>query len=154
MIITVTLNTAIDKTLSVPNFRLGRRHRTVEQTTMPGGKGVNVARALLANGHDAVAVLPTGGPVGAQLMDLLAQEEVKAVGVPIAGPVRANITVAEPDGTVTKLNEPGPELSAAEIGRLLAETVRAAGDWVVGCGSRSTPPARRWPPPSTPARTC
>ena len=46
MIVTVTLNTAIDKTLSVPNFRLGRRHRTVEQTTMPGGKGVNVARVL------------------------------------------------------------------------------------------------------------
>ena len=46
MIITVTLNTAIDKTLAVPNFRLGRRHRTVEQTTMPGGKGVNVARVL------------------------------------------------------------------------------------------------------------
>ena len=45
MIITVTLNTAIDKTLAVPNFRLGRRHRTVEQTTMPGGKGVNIARA-------------------------------------------------------------------------------------------------------------
>ena len=50
MIITVTLNTAIDKTLSVPNFRLGRRHRTVEQTTMPGGKGVNVARVLKALG--------------------------------------------------------------------------------------------------------
>ena len=48
MIITVTLNTAIDKTLSVPNFRLGRRHRTVEQTTMPGGKGVNVARVARA----------------------------------------------------------------------------------------------------------
>ena len=51
MIITVTLNTAIDKTLSVPNFRLGRRHRTVEQTTMPGGKGVNVARVLKTLGH-------------------------------------------------------------------------------------------------------
>jgi 1-phosphofructokinase/tagatose 6-phosphate kinase len=46
MIITVTLNAAIDKSLSVPNFRLGRRHRTVEQTTLPGGKGVNVARTL------------------------------------------------------------------------------------------------------------
>ena len=51
MIITVTLNTAIDKTLSVPNFRLGRRHRTVEQTTMPGGKGVNVARVLKTLGR-------------------------------------------------------------------------------------------------------
>ena len=46
MIITVTLNTAIDKTLEVPNFRIGRRHRSVAQTTMPGGKGVNVARAI------------------------------------------------------------------------------------------------------------
>ena len=51
MIVTVTLNTAIDKTLSVPNFHLGRRHRTVEQTTMPGGKGVNVARVLKALGR-------------------------------------------------------------------------------------------------------
>ena len=46
MIITVTLNAAIDKSLSVPNFRLGRRHRTVEQRTMAGGKGVNIARTL------------------------------------------------------------------------------------------------------------
>lgn len=154
MIATLTPNPSLDRTVEIPELVRGAVLRATASRIDPGGKGVNVARALLANGHDAVAVLPTGGPVGAQLMDLLAQEEVKAVGVPIAGPVRANITVAEPDGTVTKLNEPGPELSAAEIGRLLAETVRAAGDWVVGCGSRSTPPARRWPPPSTPARTC
>ena len=51
MILTVTLNTAIDKTLAVPNFRLGRRHRAVEQTTMPGGKGVNVARVLKTLGR-------------------------------------------------------------------------------------------------------
>src|SRR5215468_6740458 len=59
MIVTVTLNTAIDKTLSVPNFRLGRRHRTVEQTTMPGGKGVNVARVLKTLG--APVIDPTNG---------------------------------------------------------------------------------------------
>ena len=44
MIITVTLNAAIDKSLSVPNFRMGRRHRSVGQETLAGGKGVNVAR--------------------------------------------------------------------------------------------------------------
>jgi fructose-1-phosphate kinase PfkB-like protein len=58
MILTVTLNTAIDKTLAVPNFRLGRRHRTVEQTTMPGGKGVNVARVLKALGAGGGANKP------------------------------------------------------------------------------------------------
>ena len=64
MIVTVTLNTAIDKTLSVPNFRLGRRHRTVEQTTMPGGKGVNVARVLKALGAPVIATGLAGGPTG------------------------------------------------------------------------------------------
>ena len=62
MIITVTLNAAIDKTLSVPNFRLGRRHRTVDQTTMAGGKGVNVARALKALGPAGDRDGPAGRP--------------------------------------------------------------------------------------------
>ena len=51
MIITVTLNAAIDKSLAVPNFKLGRRHRTVDQRTMAGGKGVNIARTLKALGQ-------------------------------------------------------------------------------------------------------
>src|SRR5205807_6533921 len=55
MIITVTLNAAIDRTLSVPNFRRGRRHRTVEQRTMAGGKGVNVARTLKTLGQPVIA---------------------------------------------------------------------------------------------------
>ena len=68
MIITVTLNSAIDKTLSVPNFRLGRRHRTVEQTTMPGGKGVNVARVLKALGQPVIATGLTGGATGTRIV--------------------------------------------------------------------------------------
>ena len=57
MIITVTLNAAIDKTLAVPNFRLGRRHRATEQRTVAGGKGVNVARALKTLGQPVIATL-------------------------------------------------------------------------------------------------
>ena len=64
MIVTVTLNAAIDKTLAVPNFRLGRRHRAVEQTAMAGGKGVNVARALKALGQPVIATGVAGGPTG------------------------------------------------------------------------------------------
>src|SRR3712207_9361357 len=55
MIITVTLNAAIDKTLAVPNFQIGRRHRSSEQRSMPGGKGVNVARALKTLGQPVIA---------------------------------------------------------------------------------------------------
>ena len=64
VIITVTLNAAIDKSLSVPNFRLGRRHRTVEQRTMPGGKGVNVARTLKTLGQPVIATGFAGGATG------------------------------------------------------------------------------------------
>ena len=73
MIVTVTLNTAIDKTLSVPNFRLGRRHRTVEQTTMPGGKGVNVARVLKTLGAPVIATGLAGGATGTRIVDQLTQ---------------------------------------------------------------------------------
>ena len=61
VIITVTLNAAIDKTLAVPNFQPGRRHRTVEQTTMPGGKGVNIARVLKTLGQPVIATGLAGG---------------------------------------------------------------------------------------------
>ena len=76
MIVTVTLNTAIDKTLSVPNFRLGRRHRTVEQTTMPGGKGVNVARVLKTLGAPVIATGLAGGATGTRIVDQLTQLSV------------------------------------------------------------------------------
>jgi 1-phosphofructokinase/6-phosphofructokinase 2 len=57
--------------------------------------------------------------------------------VPVSGTVRMNISVLEPDGTTTKLNEPGPALSPAEVDALLAATAEAGADadWVVGCGS-------------------
>ena len=79
MIITVTLNAAIDKTLAVPNFRLGRRHRAVEQTAMAGGKGVNVARALRALGQPVIATGIAGGPTGTRIVEHLTEEGVADV---------------------------------------------------------------------------
>src|SRR4051812_50145706 len=76
MIITVTLNAAIDKTLAVPNFRLGRRHRAVEQTSMAGGKGVNVARALKRLGQPVIATGVAGGPTGTRIIEQLNEEAV------------------------------------------------------------------------------
>src|SRR5439155_15474599 len=64
MILTVTLNAAIDRTLAVPNFRLGRRHRAVEQTAIAGGKGVNVARALRPIGRPVLATGTAGARLG------------------------------------------------------------------------------------------
>jgi 1-phosphofructokinase/tagatose 6-phosphate kinase len=116
MIITVTLNTAIDKTLSVPNFRLGRRHRTVEQTTMPGGKGVNVARVLKALGQPVIATGLAGGATGTRLVDQLTQMSVLSDFVRIREESRTNTAVIDPTtGEQTEINERGPKVSAQEV---------------------------------------
>ena len=116
MIITVTLNTAIDKTLSVPNFRLGRRHRTVEQTTMPGGKGVNVARVLKTLGTPVIATGMAGGATGTRIVEQLTQLSVLSDFVRIREESRTNTAVIDPTtGEQTEINERGPAVSEQEI---------------------------------------
>src|SRR3712207_4952223 len=112
MIITVTLNTAVDKTLAVPNFRLGRRHRTVDQTSMPGGKGVNVARVLKALGQPVIATGLAGGSTGTRIVEQLTQMSVLTDFVRISEDSRANTAVIDPTtGEVTEINERGPQVS-------------------------------------------
>jgi 1-phosphofructokinase family hexose kinase len=116
MILTVTLNTAIDKTLAVPNFRLGRRHRTVEQTTMPGGKGVNVARVLKTLGAPVIATGLAGGATGTRLVEQLTQLSVLSDFVRIREESRTNTAVIDPTtGEQTEINERGPAVSEQEI---------------------------------------
>lgn len=137
MIVTLTANPSVDRTLEIPSLDRGEVIRATAARVHPGGKGVNVARALVANGTAARAVLPAGGRGGEQLLDLLSRLGVEVVPVPIAGSVRENVTVVEPDGTVTKLNAPGPQLSPNEIERLIQVTVDASrgADWVALCGA-------------------
>lgn len=139
-VIAITLNPSLDRTVEVPELEVGEVNRATGGHLHPGGKGVNVTRALLANGVPARAVLPVGGPVGAQIVQLLGAEGVDAITVPIAGHTRSNVTVAEADGTVTKINEPGPALSELELSQVVDATVEAAapGAWVVLCGSLPT----------------
>src|SRR5580700_78764 len=116
MIITVTLNAAIDKSLSVPNFRLGRRHRTVEQRTMAGGKGVNIARALKALGQPVIATGMAGGATGTRIVEQLTEEAILNDFVRIREESRTNTSVLDPtDGEQTEINERGPAVSEAEV---------------------------------------
>ena len=109
MIVTVTPNPSIDRTvaLATPLTR-GEVHRVTSVTTEPGGKGVNVARALTLAGVDAVALLPASGtdPLVAALQGI----GVPFRCIPITSPVRTNIAVTEMDVTTTKINEPGARL--------------------------------------------
>jgi 1-phosphofructokinase family hexose kinase len=116
VIVTVTLNAAIDKTLAVPNFRLGRRHRTVEQTTMPGGKGVNVARVLKTLGQPVIATGLAGGATGTRIVDSLTALSVLSDFVRIREESRTNTAVIDPTtGEQTEINERGPQVSEQEL---------------------------------------
>jgi 1-phosphofructokinase family hexose kinase len=116
MIITVTLNAAIDKTLEVPSFRLGRRHRSVEQRTMAGGKGVNVARAVKRLGRPVIATGFAGGPTGTRIVEQLTEESILNDFVRIREESRTNTAVLDPtSGEQTEINEPGPEVSEREV---------------------------------------
>jgi 1-phosphofructokinase len=143
VIVTLTPNPSIDRTVEVDALERGAVSRARGGRIDPGGKGINIAGALVAHNRPVVAVLPSGGWEGAHLTKLLEQEGITSVVVPIAGSTRANISVVEPDGTVTKLNEPGPHLTPEEIEALIDATTRAAdgADWVVGCGSLPPGPA-------------
>jgi 1-phosphofructokinase/tagatose 6-phosphate kinase len=120
MIITVTLNAAIDRTLAVPNFQIGRRHRSSEQRTIAGGKGVNVARSLKALGQPVIATGLAGGATGTRIIEELTQEAILCDFVRINQESRTSTAVIDPtSGIQTEINEPGPEVSEAEMSLFL-----------------------------------
>jgi len=138
MIVTLTPNPSVDRTVSITDLQRGEVHRATASRIDPGGKGVNISRALTAHKARTLAVLPAGGPEGNLLAELLADAGIEVTIVPINGSIRANLALVEPDGTTTKINEPGPLLSASEIGALLAGAEATLADhpsWIVGSGS-------------------
>ncbi len=136
MIITLTANPSLDRTASLdaPLAR-GQVQRVSGVTVEPGGKGVNVARAIHYAGQSVRAVLPA--PEEDPILAALRQLGVDYRTVAVAEGVRMNLTLTEPDGTTTKLNEPGPRLSDEQIEELAALVVSEAADaeWVVLSGS-------------------
>ena len=145
MIVTVTPNPSLDRTvtLATPLTR-GAVHRVSSVSTEPGGKGVNVARALTLAGVDAIALLPASGtdPLVTALQDI----GVPFRCVPIASPVRTNIAITETDGTTTKINEPGARLDERAIDALTRSVIASAehASWVVMSGSLPPGVPDRW----------
>jgi 1-phosphofructokinase family hexose kinase len=118
MIVTVTLNPSIDRTIAVDSLVRGGVNRGELVQLDAGGKGVNVSRALAKYGAKTHAIF-----VGAELGGLWFQDVLTSLGVPhtavmAAGVTRSNITLVEADGTVTKINEDGVELTASVVGEV------------------------------------
>ena len=135
MIVTVTPNPSIDRTVEIDRLERGGLTRAGRVTSEAAGKGLNVSRALTGQGVETLAVLPIARDTAETYLALLAGE-VPIDVVSIAGAVRVNISLVEPDGTVTKVNEPGPQLGDADMEAILAAVARAPeASWIVGCGS-------------------
>jgi 1-phosphofructokinase family hexose kinase len=127
VILTVTLNAAIDRTVAVPNLRLGRRHRAVESRTVAGGKGVNVARALKLLGRPVIATGLAGGPTGARILELLAEESILNDFTTIEGESRTNLAIVDPtSGEQTEINERGPAVTPDEVERFVEKVLYLA----------------------------
>ncbi|WP_438352708.1 1-phosphofructokinase [Microbacterium sp. CJ88] len=136
MIVTVTANPSIDRAVRLETpLGHGEVQRALDSREDAGGKGVNVARALQAAGLATVAVLPASADD--PYVVLAERTGVPLQRVEIAGRVRANLTIADPDGTTTKINLPGAELMAAERAALIEGIVESArgADWLVLAGS-------------------
>ncbi|MFD5596017.1 1-phosphofructokinase family hexose kinase [Streptomyces griseorubiginosus] len=116
MILTVTLNTALDITYRVRSLRPHTSHRVTEVVERPGGKGLNVARVLAALGHEVTVTGFTGGATGRTVQArLTAVPGLVDALVPVTGATRRTIAVVdERSGDTTQLNEPGPTVTAAE----------------------------------------
>jgi 1-phosphofructokinase/tagatose 6-phosphate kinase len=115
MILTVTLNAAVDRTLVVPSLTLGHRHRASEGVTLAGGKGINVARGLRTLGVPVLATGFAGGRNGDTIRDGLSEAAIPFDLVEIEGHSRTSTAIIDPmTGTQTEINEYGPEVSQAE----------------------------------------
>ncbi|RLL70401.1 1-phosphofructokinase family hexose kinase [Streptomyces sp. Z26] len=119
MILTVTLNTAVDLTYRVPRLEPHCVHHVHDVTERPGGKGLNVARVLAALGHDTVVTGFAGGRTGEELHALLrtapGSHRVTDALTAVRGNTRRTVAVVDDTtGDTTQLNEPGPQVSAEE----------------------------------------
>jgi len=136
MIVTLTANPSLDRTIMLPApLQVGDVQSAASAREDAGGKGINVARAIIAAGEECLAVLPlaSGDPFDAALR----AADVDAQRVPIRGNIRANIAITDPAGVTTKLNLPGAELSSEEAAAVVDAVVAASAGarWLVLAGS-------------------
>jgi 1-phosphofructokinase/tagatose 6-phosphate kinase len=138
MLVTVTLNAAIDRTLTVPNFQRGLRHRASQALTLAGGKGINVARSLKAFGVPVVATGLAGGRTGTRVVEELTHESILNDFVRINGESRTSTAVVDPmTGSHTEINEWGPHVDPDELKILREKLIGLSADaeWVVFAGT-------------------
>lgn len=135
-VVTVTLNPAIDQTLTIPDFAAGQVNRVAQAVAHPGGKGVNVAACLADNGR-SVAVTGFLGQDNAGLFEaLFAQKRMRDCFVRVPGSTRTGIKITDPaQQQTTDINFPGLTPNPGDREALLMQLATLPTAWAVLSGS-------------------
>jgi 1-phosphofructokinase family hexose kinase len=137
MILTLTVNPAIDRTITVDRLAFEDRAYILSSKDSPGGRGINASCVIHSFGGKTTAVVPAGGPSGARFTEFMNGCGFPVVMVPIRNKVRTNLTITDKHGLTVKLNEPGPKLEKTEVAKI-EKTVRGMLEkarWLMLCGS-------------------
>jgi 1-phosphofructokinase len=141
MIATVTLNPAIDKSVTARGFEVGKTNRGEVTRVDAGGKGINVAKALKRLGSTVCALGLVAGSNGRFILDALGAEGIPADFVNVPGETRVNLKIHDPEkGTETELNEPGFRVTGEHLGELRRKVEAHAPHCEVMVFSGSLPP--------------
>lgn len=119
MIVTVTMNPAIDKTVDISYLEKGDLNRIKRVEVDAGGKGINVSKTIKALGGDSIAAGFIGGNSGGVIKNVLSELGITTDFVEVDGETRTNLKVVEDKGDVTELNEPGPRVSDEQLEELI-----------------------------------
>jgi len=145
LIVTLTINPAIDRIISIDRLAFEDRAYINSSRESAGGRGINVSSVIHSFGGETLAVLISGGDSGKRLEGLLGKCGYRIAVVPVQNEIRTNLTVTDKHGLSVNLNETGPQLGKAEVARVervVRDTLDHA-SWLMICGSipPGVPPA-------------
>ena len=155
MIVTLTMNPAIDRTIGVDRLAFDDRAYILSSKDSPGGRGINAASVIHSFGGDAHAILPAGGERGSRFEQYMQKCGFPVTTVPVRNDIRLNLTITDRHGLTVKLNEIGPRLDRGEISSIegTVDAQLAKASWLMLCGSlppggathctQAAPPAQR-----------
>jgi 1-phosphofructokinase family hexose kinase len=137
LIVTLTINPAIDRIISVDRLAFEDRAYINSIRESAGGRGINASCVIHAFGGETMPVLISGGSSGKRLEGLLKSTGMRFTPVPVKHAVRTNLTITDKHGLTVNLNEAGPILKKADVARV-GQAVRETLDhasWLMICGS-------------------
>lgn len=137
MILTLTINPAIDRNFTADRLAFEDRGYILASSESAGGRGINASRLIHTFGGQTFAIATAGGKLGGKFEALLRNESFPVEVIPIANDMRSNLTISDRHGLSVKLNELGPEIDEAEL-KLVGQSVKAHLDgasWLMLCGS-------------------